>query len=130
MIVRTLDEILNSDRDIKLPGHNSNSRRLLLEKDGMGFTLTDTIINAGADNLVWYKNHVEACYCLEGEGEVEVLGPEPKTYQIKPGTMYAPDKHDKHKIRVRKTLRLICVFVPPLTGQEVHDADGTYSAPE
>jgi L-ectoine synthase len=130
MIVRTLTEILNSDRDIKLPGHNSNSRRLLLEKDGMGFTLTDTIINAGADNLVWYKNHVEACYCLEGEGEVEVLGPEPKTYQIKPGTMYAPDKHDKHKIRVRKTLRLICVFVPALTGREVHDADGTYSAPE
>ena len=68
-----------------------NSRRLLLKKDGMGLSLRETIEHEGSINdLWWYKNHLEACYCVEGEGEVEVLEPEPSIYQIKRGTLYAP----------------------------------------
>ena len=29
-----------------------------------------------------------------------------------------------------RALRVICVFNPPLTGQEVHDKDGVYALPE
>lgn len=127
MIVRTLDEVLKSDdRNVETPLFFS--RRFLLKKDGLGFSLTETICHEGRENTMWYKHHFEACYCIEGEGEVEVLEPEPKTYQIRPGTLYALDKHDKHILRIKKRMKLICVFNPPLTGLEVHEADGSYRA--
>jgi L-ectoine synthase len=31
---------------------------------------------------------------------------------------------------VLEPLRLVCVFNPALTGQETHDADGSYPLPE
>lgn len=115
MIVKKISEIINSERDIAWG--NGQSRRFLIEKDGMGYSLTDTIINAGTESLLEYKNHREACYCIEGEGEIEADG---VVYPIQPGTMYALDKHDKHYLRAKTTLRLICVFTPPLKGKESH----------
>jgi L-ectoine synthase len=40
--------------------------------------------------------------------------------------LYALDRHDRHNLRARTRMRLVCVFNPPLTGREVHDADGVY----
>jgi L-ectoine synthase len=125
MIVRTLDEILKSDRNVE--ASSWASRRFLLEKDDMGFSLSETTVYEGTETHIWYRHHLEACYCIEGEGEVEVLAPEPRIYPIGPGTMYALDKHDKHILRAKTRMRLICVFNPPLTGREVHDADGAYA---
>nr|WP_221401487.1 ectoine synthase [Paenibacillus phyllosphaerae] len=101
-----------------------NARRLLLKKDGMGFSLHDTLIKAGTETLIWYKNHVEAVYCIEGEGEIEVVGGQ--TYPIRSGTLYALDGHEKHLLRATSQLRMVCVFNPPLTGSEVHDSEGVY----
>lgn len=115
MIIKKLSEIINSERDVAWG--NGQSRRFLIEKDGMGYSLTDTIIDAGTESLLEYKNHMEACYCIEGEGEVEADG---VVYLIQPGTMYALDKRDKHYLRAKTTLRLICVFTPPLKGKEFH----------
>ena len=126
MIVRTLDEILVSEMNVE--GDTWASRRFLVKKDEMGFTVTDTIIHPGTETELCYQNHLEACYCIEGEGEVEVLEPEPRIYPIQPGTIYALDKHDRHILRAVKTMRLICVFNPALTGKEVHDEGGGYPA--
>ena len=123
MIVRELAEIDGSEQDVR--GPTFKSRRFLLKRDGMGFSLHDTVLYAGTETLIWYKNHVEAVYCIEGEGELEVL-PDGPTYSIKPGTMYALDGHEKHHLRAFKDLRVVCVFNPPLTGREVHDEEGTY----
>lgn len=125
MLVRTVKEILNTDREVFAENNNWVSRRLLLEKDGMGFSLHETIIFAGTQTHIWYKHHLEAVFCIEGEGEVETL-PDGKIYKILPGTMYALDKHDEHFLRASKDLRLLCVFNPPVTGKEVHAADGSY----
>lgn len=122
MIVKHLEEIVDTKDDIDTT--TWNSRRLLLTKDGMGFSLNDTLIKAGTETLIWYKNHVEAVYCIEGEGEIEVVGGE--TYPISPGMMYALDGHEKHYLRARSQMRMVCVFNPPLTGGEVHDEEGTY----
>lgn len=122
MIVRRLDEIRGTDRDVK--GPTFNSRRLLLRGDGMGFSFHDTIINAGTETLIWYKNHLEAVYCIEGEGEIELA--DGQRFDIRPGTLYALDGHEKHMLRARKQMRMMCVFNPPLTGKEVHDKDGVY----
>ena len=39
----------------------------------MGVTLTDAVLEAGLDQVWWYKNHLETVYCLEGEGVLEDL---------------------------------------------------------
>ena len=122
MIVKKLEDVIHTQDDIDTL--TWNSRRLLLKKDNMGFSMHDTIIKEGTETLIWYRNHLEAVYCIEGEGEIEVIGGE--TYTIAPGTLYALDGHEKHLLRARSQLRMVCVFNPPLTGAEVHDKDGVY----
>lgn len=61
---------------------------------------------------------MEACYCIDGEGEVECDG---QLFLIKAGTMYALDKNDKHILRAKTNMKLVCVFVPALKGQEKHN---------
>ena len=41
--------------------------------------------------------------------------------------MYALDQHDKHTLRAKEQLVLACCFNPPVTGTEVHQADGSYA---
>lgn len=123
LIVRSIEDLVGTDRDVKAP--TWTSRRLLLRKDGMGFSLHDTIIRAGTDTYMWYKNHVEAVYCIEGEGEIELVETG-EVYPIRAGVMYALDGHEKHRVRARTDLRMVCVFNPPCTGQEVHDEHGVY----
>jgi L-ectoine synthase len=117
MILRRLEEIEGSKTDVAWG--NGQSRRFLLEKDKMGFSLTDTVVNAGTTSLLEYRNHMEACYCIEGTGHVAISPDGPFT-TIKPGTMYALDKHDKHYLKADTTLRLVCVFRPALQGRECH----------
>lgn len=124
MIVRTLDSIRESEREIHAP--TWISRRLLLKKDGMGFSLHETIIHAGTTTPMWYRNHLEAVYCIQGEGELEDTA-SGERHAIKPGTMYALDKHDRHVLIANTELRLVCVFNPPCTGQENHDEYGGYA---
>lgn len=123
MIVRRLEDIVGTDREVDTP--NWKSRRLLLRKDGMGFSMHDTVIRAGTETPIWYKNHLEAVYCVEGEGSIETEA-DGKVYRIAPGTMYALNEHDKHILRAERDLRLVCVFNPPVTGNEVHDETGAY----
>jgi L-ectoine synthase len=124
MIIRTLAEVMKSDRNVET--EKWASRRLIVKGDGLGFSLSETIIHPGSESTIWYKNHFEACYCVEGEGEIESLEPEHRVSRISPGTLYALDRHDRHILRAFTTLRLICVFNPALSGTEVHDADGSY----
>lgn len=123
MIVRTLKEIEGSERDVS--GPTWRSQRLLLASDGMGFSLHDTVLHAGTETTMHYKHHLEAVYCIEGEGEIESLD-SGEVFAIAPGTVYALDRHDRHVLRARTRLRMVCVFNPPCTGREVHGDDGAY----
>lgn len=125
MIIRRLEEINGSERDVLAENENWRSRRLLLAKDGMGFSMHDTLIYAGTETFIHYANHLEAVYCVEGEGEIEDLDANVTT-QIENGTLYALNGHERHLLRARKTMRMICVFNPPVTGREVHDENGVY----
>ena len=63
---------------------------------------------------------------MSGDGEIETEA-DGKVYQIRPGTLYILDKHDKHVLRGGKEdMKLACVFNPPLIGNEVHNKDGAY----
>ena len=126
MIVRSLDDVLGTDRDVT--GEGWRSRRLLLQRDQVGFSLHDTTVVAGTELNLQYKHHLEACYCLEGEAELVDLASGDR-HAIAPGTMYALDAHDRHTLTVQRDLHLVCVFNPALSGGEVHDADGSFPPP-
>lgn len=121
MIVRSLNEVVGTERDVA--GEGWRSRRLLLKADGMGFSLHDTTVAAGALLELEYRHHLEACYCLEGEAEITDLATGERR-AILPGTMYALDQHDRHTLRVVSDLRLVCVFNPALAGTERHVGGG------
>ncbi|MDT8447366.1 MAG: ectoine synthase [bacterium] len=125
MIVRKLKDIKGSEHSITPEHGNWTSDRFLLKQDGMGFSMSETIIRAGTETFIWYKNHLEAVYCVGGEGEIEDLSTG-TTHQIADGTLYALDGHEKHYLRAFKDMRMICVFNPPLTGKEVHTKEGFY----
>jgi L-ectoine synthase len=123
MIVRSLEDIEGTADETT--GETWASRRFLSKKDGVGFSVNDTIIKAGTESYFWYKNHIEAVYCIEGEGEIEKVDTG-DVYQLKPGTIYVLDEHDKHYLRARTQMRMVCVFNPPLVGTETHDEEGVY----
>jgi L-ectoine synthase len=129
MIVRKLKDILGTEREVHAPNGNWTSRRLSLKEDEMGFSVNDTLIHAGTETYIWYKNHLEAVYCVEGKGEIEDLATG-EIHPISDGTLYLLNKHDKHYLRATETMRMICVFNPPLTGREVHTKEGYYELDE
>ncbi len=124
MIVRTLEEVRDTEDDVHSEGWNS--RRLLLARHDMGFSLHDTLIEAGAELPMWYRHHLEAVYCIEGEGEIESRDTGQR-WPISAGTVYALDSHDRHILRAKTQMRMVCVFNPPVTGKEVHDETGAYA---
>ncbi len=125
MIVRHLDELLGTEREVRAP--TWTSRRLLLAQDGVGYSLHDTIINAQTETLIHYQHHLESVYCIEGLGELIPDGGSP--IKLAPDTLYVLNGHERHLLRARTRLRMICVFTPALTGHEVHDQNGVYPPP-
>lgn len=124
MKVVDVKDIIGTDREVEGPGWTS--RRLLLKSDGMGFSFHETIIPAGAEMTLWYKNHLEAVYCVSGNGSIEDLATG-QVHSLNDGVLYALDQHDRHVLRGgTDDMRLICAFNPPVTGQEKHDSDGSY----
>ncbi|CRK58153.1 L-ectoine synthase [Alloactinosynnema sp. L-07] len=117
MIVRKLSEVATVEWG------NGLSRRFLLESDGMGYTVTDTVVRAGTKSRLEYRRHLEACYCIEGAGEV--VDADGNSHPIEPGTLYALDQHDAHFLVAApdSDLRLVCVFSPALKGDEIHRLD-------
>jgi len=123
MFTRTLAECEGTERQVK--ADNWNSVRMLLESDNMGFSFHITTLYAGRETLIWYKYHLEAVYCVSGEGELETTD-DGKIWKIEPGTLYVLDKHDRHLLRPKTEMTVVCVFNPPLKGKETHDDEGAY----
>jgi len=88
LIVRHIEDIIGSEREVEAPNGNWVSRRMVLADDGMGFSFHETIIRAETETHIWYRNHLEAVYCVEGMGELETVE-DSEVYPIEPGVMYA-----------------------------------------
>ena len=125
MIVKTAQDIEGGKGETVLSGGDARVLRYLLREDGVGFTVSDIRVKAGTNAFLHYKNHIESNLVIEGEGTVEDMATG-EIYDLKPGTIYVLDKHDKHRVNAITAMRLICVFTPALAGGEVHDEDGSY----
>jgi L-ectoine synthase len=122
MIVRNIESLRGTEKEVKTK--NWSSTRLLLHNDDMGFSFHETVLHPDTETKIWYKNHLEAVYCIEGVGEIEEDSG--RKHNISPGTIYALNKHDRHMLRAFSKMRMICVFNPALVGPETHDQEGVY----
>lgn len=127
MIVRNFHDLKTTDRAVS--DARWTSVRMLLAGDGMGFSFHITTLEAGSEHEFEYKNHFESVYCMAGKGSITDLATG-QTHQITPGIMYALNLHDRHILRAEEELVMACVFNPPVTGTEVHQADGSYALPD
>ena len=106
---------------------NGTSRRMIVEADGMGYSIHYTVTFRSTSSKLKYDNHLESCYVLSGTGTVEAHG---VVHTLQPGDMYVLDQHDEHTISAdpEQDLVTLCVFNPPCKGTENHklgsDASG------
>lgn len=123
MIVTQLEDLNDTERDVT--AETWRSRRIVLAREGVGFSMHDTVIYAGTTSTFHYENHIEAVYCVQGEGTLtnEETG---EVHPLRDGTLYLLDGHEKHTVRAETELRMACVFNPPVTGRETHDESGVY----
>lgn len=124
MIVRDLHALRGTDKEVS--DARWTSVRMLLAGDNMGFSFHITTIEAGSEHVFEYKHHFESVYCIRGKGTIEDLATG-EVHEIRPGIMYALDRHDRHRLRIEEEAELACCFNPPVTGTEVHRADGSYA---
>lgn len=125
MKVINVNMLVATDRDVRCPKGHFTSLRPILAKDGMGFSVHKTIIPKGTIGHWHYKNHLEACYCVEGRGTLRNIETN-EQFDIFPDVIYALDKHDDHQFLAEEDTVLISIFNPPVTGSEVHKEDGSY----
>jgi L-ectoine synthase len=123
MLVRTVDDVTDTDADIK--SENWRSKRILLAKEGVGFSFHETTMYAGTVNEFWYANHIEAVFIVEGEGTIQDVATG-EVHPLAPGSVYLLNNYDKHVVRPTTEIRCVCVFNPPVTGRETHDENGVY----
>ncbi|MGM0574344.1 MAG: ectoine synthase [Myxococcota bacterium] len=122
-IVRTRD-LEGTGRQVVSEGWSS--KRLLLRRDGLGFSLHETVVAPGAVHRMWYKHHLEAVFCVGGDGSVEDLATG-EVHRLEDGVAFAVDQHERHVLRGgSEPMRLVCVFNPPIAGREQHDPEGSY----
>lgn len=115
---------LENVKPIKFTG--GKSYRTVLKKDGLGFAMMETRIDKGGPYKWHYKNHLEACMCISGEGYIEDLT-NGHISKIIPGVTYLVDNHQPHLFTAVTDVVLVSVFNPPLSGNETHDKDGSYN---
>lgn len=114
----------------KVEFHAGVSNRILLEDDGMGYTLTKTVIQPSAGKVFQhYRNHLESCYCERGSATL-TNAETGEEHHVGPDVTYVLDQHDAHWFEAHEETVLICVFNPPLTGTETHQTDGSYPVPD
>ncbi len=98
---------------------------MLLAADDLGYSLHDTVLFAGTETVMHYVNHVESVYCIAGTGTLHD-DTNQRSYALSAGTLYVLDGHEAHRVVAETELRMVCVFTPPVTGNEVHDESGAY----
>ncbi len=112
-------------RLLTLLGGGHRAYRYINRKDDFGLTISVPTASAGADAVLWYKNHVEANYIIEGKAMVEDITTNEK-WDLEPGSLYVVGPRDRHRLKAETDIRLMSIFNPALTGDEAHDADGSY----
>ena len=117
-------KVIASTNSHVVTGDGFISERFVLADDNMGYSMSVTKIPQGTQKRWHYKNHRETCYCITGSATIQCGEEE---YSIMPGSAYLVTEKDSHLFIANTDVVLVCVFNPPLTGDEVHDDEGAYT---
>lgn len=115
MLIRHLDQISDTERDVHGPGWRS--RRLVVAEDGLEYSFHVTVLDEGARLEFEYEDHRETVFCIEGVGGIEDISAG-RTERITPGSVYSAGIGEPHVITAETPMTLVCVFDPPLAGTE------------
>jgi len=126
MFIRTLEDVQGTDRYRVLLNGALHSARYLAAADGMGFSLHVNRSKPCPPMTLWYKNHWEANYIISGKINITDLTTQ-QSWKIGPGDLYQVGPNDRHHFEVVEKEHHLSIFCPPLTGNETHDEDGSYS---
>jgi len=127
MFIRTLEDVRGTDRYKVLLDGALHSARYLTAADGMGFSLHVTRSLPCPPMTLWYKNHWEANYIISGEINIRDLVTQ-QSWRVGPGDLYQVGPNDRHHFEVIRKEHHLSIFCPSLNGNEIHDADGSYSS--
>ena len=123
-LVVDLEDILKDERNVNWG--RGYSRRFLSKRNGFGVSLHNTIANPGYTNPLCYQHHIEGVYVVRGEltykWKDEKGEQRSQYYKDGEGTVVLLDKHDAHELVTADCeSEALCVFYPPLVGNETHD---------
>ena len=100
------------------------------DHNGLGFPFASPFLNPALNTRSNTKTTLRNVYCIEGTGSITDIATW-QTHPIEPRGMQAPDKHedkpDCHILRATAQAVMACCVNPPVTGKEVHRADGSYA---
>jgi L-ectoine synthase len=117
MPIRTIrkSELAGTARHVRNDTYETT--RFLMQRDGLGVTITDILLAPGIAADYGYDGHVEMAYCIEGRARLSdhETG---KVHEILPGTMWVAERGDRFSFVADVPTRLICVFTPPFEGGE------------
>ena len=127
MFVKTVDGVTAEGNAFLFSDGNVRVVRMLNAADGLGFSLSRTSVRQGTEQDLWYKNHWEANLVLAGTLDV-IDKTSGEKFTLGQGDVYCVGPDDPHELVAQTDVELLCIFNPPLTGEEVHDSDGAYPA--
>ena len=123
MFMKTAQEMRAEGREIAAANGQARTIRMLTQADDIGFGFSDVHFDAGAETILWYKNHWEANHMVSGTGTVEDLSTG-ESWKLAPGMAYMVGPKDRHRLRAETDLHILSIFSPALRGDEQHDEDG------
>lgn len=118
MFFREIASVAGTEHDVHRSGWRS--RRLITADDGLEYSFHFTEIDAGARLEFEYANHHETVYCIDGQASVTDVNTG-EVVEFGPGSLYSVGAGEPHVFTAITTMRLICVFDPPLHGTEEAD---------
>ncbi|MEM7563014.1 MAG: ectoine synthase [Pseudomonadota bacterium] len=125
MIVKNVSQQKETGHMHEVAYGDMETVRLILAEDQAGFSVSEVSVTQPMDVVLQYKNHIEANIFLAGGGTVENLATG-EIHEVHAGVTYVVFPDDRHRVKLSPGTRLICVFNPPLKGDENHNETGGY----
>ena len=123
---KSLSEVIDSDRNVSF--ERGYSRRFLAAPDGFNISFHNTLCLSHFNKHLQYVNNAEVVYFIKGQGEyIWENGQQQQEFDSEKdhGTLFLT-AHDAHEVKIGASDSIaICLFFPPLKGNERLKADGS-----
>ena len=127
--MKSLDEVIDSDRNV--PFENGYSRRFLAAPDGYNISVHNVLVKTEFNKHLQYLNNKEVTYFIKGQGEyIWENGQCRHEFDSEKhhGTLFLV-ANDAHEVKIGASDSIaICLFCPPLKGDERLKADQSGSS--